>query len=342
MPAAQPVQTEPSLGVAQALQRMAGRRAVLVGDLMLDAYLYGQTQRVSREAPVLVVRQERVEYRLGGGANTAANLRALGLHTAVVGIVGRDAAGTRLQQMLVAQQADTSEVLALERATPVKTRILAGAFGTSRQQVLRLDSEPDTPVPDAVLEQLAEALQRQTATADVVVVSDYGAGTLGAPVVAVLHALVQRGVPVCVDSRYDLPRFVGMTAVTPNVPEAEDLVGFALGDRGAVARAGETLLQRLGCQAALVTQGQRGMTLFQPGVPAVHADVVGPAEVTDVTGAGDAVVATLGAAFAAGLDVVQGMRLANCAAGVVVTKMGTACALPHEIVAAAELGRVEL
>lgn len=321
---------------------MHGRRALLVGDFMLDAYLYGETQRVSREAPVLVVRQERVEHRLGGAANTAANLRALGVETILVGVRGEDAAGLRLKRMLEDCGADTTALLADARATPVKTRILAGAFGTSRQQVLRLDSEPEGTLPLALAKQLAESLVAAAPHADVIVVSDYGAGTVTGPVRTALDSLRAQGHRICVDSRYDLQRYSGMAAITPNIPEAEGVVGFMLHDQGAVERAGPMLLDQLQCDAALVTQGQRGMTLFRRGHAAVHTPVVGPAEVTDVTGAGDSVIATLAASLAAGLDLVTGMHLANCAAGVVVTKMGTVTAAPEDIMAAARASGLEL
>lgn len=321
---------------------MRGCRALLVGDFMLDAYLYGETQRVSREAPVLVVRQERIEHRLGGAANTAANLRALGLETVLVGVRGDDAAGLRLQTMLEALDIDTTALLTDARATPVKTRILAGAFGTSRQQVLRLDSGPEGALSQAIDAQLAQALVAAAPKADVIVVSDYGAGTLSGPVRQALDTLCAQGHRICVDSRYDLHGYSGVAAITPNIPEAEGVVGFALHDQSAVERAGPMLLEQLQCEAALVTQGQRGMTLFRRGYTPVHTSVVGPAEVTDVTGAGDSVIATLAASLAANLDLVTGMHLANCAAGVVVTKMGTVSAAPKDIVAAAKASRLEL
>jgi rfaE bifunctional protein kinase chain/domain len=190
-------------------------------------------------------------------------------------------------------------------------------------------------LPDALATRLAEALKKAAGQADVIVVSDYGAGTLTGPVRQALDDLRAQGHRICVDSRYDLQHYNGMAAITPNIPEAEGVVGFGLHDQKAVERAGPLLLEQLRCDAALITQGQRGMTLFRRGHPALHTPVVGPAEVTDVTGAGDSVIATLAASLAADLDLVTGMHLANCAAGVVVSKMGAVCAMPEEIVAAA-------
>ncbi len=218
---------------------------------------------------------------------------------------------------------------------PVKTRVLAGAFGTSRQQVLRIDEEPSGEMPASLMDAIAQDLLDRGRGADVAVVSDYGYG-IGAPALAeAARELARRGTPVCVDSRYELAAFAGVTAVTPNVPEAEGLAGHPITDRASVERAGRRIVEKLGVGACLLTQGRGGMTLFRPSVDAAHVDIVGEEEVTDVTGAGDTVIATFAAGLAAGLGMENGMRLANVAAGVVVTKAGAATASPDEIVAAA-------
>lgn len=328
--------------VQRALAAMAARRALLVGDLMLDAYLYGETVRVSREAPVLVVRKERTEARLGGAANTAANLQALGVQTEVVGVAGQDEAGQQLVHMLRAGGSGVAGVQRPARTTPVKTRVLAGAVGTSKQQVLRLDDEPQAPLDAAVHAALAAEVAHRAAGVDVVVVSDYGGGALSDGLVRVLQELVRSGMPVCVDSRYQLRRFAGMTALTPNLPEAEAAVGFCIDGPADLLRAGEQLRRGLECEALLITQGQGGMTLFENGQASRHVGIVGAKEVTDVTGAGDTVIATLSAALAAGIGVYNGMLLANCAAGVVVGKTGAACASPAEIATAAKRGALEM
>ncbi len=317
--------------VRAALDAMRGRRAILVGDLVLDSYVYGETVRVSREAPVLVVRKERVEHRLGGGANTAANLATLGCATTVLGLIGDDDGGVRLRNMLRAVGADVSQLRPVPRTTPVKTRVLAGAFGTSRQQVLRIDEEPDGQAPAALVADLAADLERAAKDAELVVVSDYGLGLSSPALIEAARGLAARGVPVCVDSRYELSMWKGVTAVTPNAPETEGVVGYAVTSRQAVERAGADILKTLDCKACLVTQGRGGMTLFEPGERPRHVDIVGEDEVTDVTGAGDTVIATFGASLAAGLGMENGMRLANVAAGIVVGKLGTAAAAPDEI-----------
>lgn len=328
--------------VSEALAALRGKRAVLVGDLVLDSYVYGETVRVSREAPVLVVRKERTTHRLGGAANTAANLAALGLSTTMVSALGSDDAGATQRAMLKAVEVGTDAIVVSDVATPVKTRILAGAFGTSRQQVLRIDDEPERPIGAAVQEKIADNLRRHAAHADVIVVSDYGMGVVTGAVAQAVRDLIGKGATVCVDSRYQAAAFAGATAMCPNVPEAEALAGFPLSNKDAINRAGAEILNRLRCKAVLLTQGRGGMSLYRAGMATAHVDIVGEGEVTDVTGAGDTVTATFSAALAGGIGMTNGMKLANVAAGIVVTRLGTATARPAEISDAAERAGVEL
>lgn len=328
--------------VQRALELMQGRRVLLVGDLMLDVYLYGETQRVSREAPVLVVRKERQEYRLGGAANVAANFAALGVETELIGVLAEDDAGLRLRQMLADTGADISWLRRGGWTTPSKTRVLAGAFGTARQQVLRVDEQEAGRLPEDLAEDLAKDLRVQATDADLVVISDYGIGVVNDRVAAAAREVATNGTPVFVDSRHRLAAFAGVTVVKPNAPEAAELVGFALADDDAVRRAGSEVLERLGCEACLLTLGRGGMTLFERDGEPCSVDIVGDEEVTDVTGAGDTVTATFCAALAAGLGRANAMRLANCAAGVVVMKTGTGVASPDEIIELAGRGDVEL
>ena len=188
----------------------------------------------------------------------------------------------------------------------------------------------------AVQAKVAENLRREAARADVVVVSDYGMGTVTGAVVDAIRELINRGAVVCVDSRYQASAFAGATAILPNVPEAEALAGFPLVSKDAIDRAGSEILKKLECKAVLLTQGRGGMSLFRSGLPTAHVDIVGSEEVTDVTGAGDTVTATFSAALASGIGMTNGMKLANVAAGIVVTRLGTATASPEEITAAAE------
>jgi rfaE bifunctional protein kinase chain/domain len=324
------------ISVAHALEKIRHRKALLLGDMLLDAYVYGETVRVSREAPVLIVRKEKTEYKLGGAANTAANLLALGMQVHVVGAVGGDAHGHHITRLLQGAAAHTQHIITTEHATAVKTRILAGAFGTSRQQVLRLDEEPETPLSPTTLADMAQEVENLASQVDVVVVSDYANRCVSGPVVEAVRNIARKGVLVCVDSRFKWDAFTGVTAITPNIPEAESAVGFAITQQEAVEHAGRILLERLQCASCLLTQGKHGMTLLRAHHSPFHTDAAGVQDVTDVTGAGDTVIATFSAALASGLSMENATLLANCAAGIVVTKMGTATASPSEIVAAAE------
>jgi rfaE bifunctional protein kinase chain/domain len=334
--------TPPQTPLVSALAAMRGRRVLLVGDPVLDIYLWGETVRVSREAPVVVVRQERREQRLGAAANTAANLAALGVETVMVGSVGQDSAGRELGRMLGALGVDTGAWVPHHCATPSKTRVLAGAPGTMRQQMIRIDDEPTEPLGDEIDRAVAEAVRERAKHTDAIAVSDYGLGTVGPATLAVIRTLAASGLCVCVDSRERLSEFTGVTAVKPNLPEAEALLGTRLHKPEAVAQAGELIRARLECEACLLTQGRGGMTLTVRERPPVHLAKVGADEVTDVTGAGDTVLAVFTAGLAAGLGFHNAMCLANCAAGVVVTKVGTAVATPDEIALACALGGVEL
>ena len=326
--------------LANALKAFSGCKVLVVGDVILDAYVYGETVRVSREAPVLVVRKESEEYRLGGAANTAINLVELGAEGEVLTAVGPDDGARILKDMLGAVGVGTNAIIEAETSTPVKTRVLAGAVGTTRQQVLRLDDEPTALKADASA-RLAALLREHAKEAKAVVVSDYGLGTVGDEVIAAARELAADGTIVCVDSRYGLDRFSGVTAVTPNQPEAEAVVGFRIDSEDDTERAGTMLREKLGSQAVLLTLGRRGMTLFGDGESS-HVDIVGEEEVTDVTGAGDTVMATFSLSLAAGLGMENGMRLANCAAGVVVTKTGAATCSPEELQRAALGASMEL
>lgn len=328
--------------IQKAIASFQGRTAVLVGDFLLDTYIFGKTARVSREAPVLVVKKERVEHRLGGAANAAANLAALGVQTKVIGVLGNDAAGKQLLNMLKLAHVDTSCMQHEGRPTPEKIRILAGAVGTSKQQVLRLDEEPPQAIETEVAGAIMKHLHAEAAHADVVVVSDYGAGVLSNPVIEAIKQVSKSNVPVCVDSRFQLPCFEGVTAVTPNVPEAEAIVGFPIENDENVARAGNCLLQRLQCQACLLTQGRNGMSLFQQEKTPCHVGILGEDEVTDVTGAGDTVMATFAACVAGGLSFSKAMQLANAAAGLAVMRAGTATVSCDELVQAATQSHIEL
>jgi rfaE bifunctional protein kinase chain/domain len=311
--------------LAAVLERFPRAEVLVAGDLVADEYVLGETERISREAPVLIVRYESSELRPGCAGNAALNLASLGVKVRAIGAVGADTLGDGLLEALARGGVDVGAVQRVKgRATESKTRILAGGRSTRRQQMLRVDRAPEGPLPDAVAARLSAAVERLGRRAGAVLASDYGSGTLTPQAIDALRRLRRGGVPVCVDSRYRLVDFAGLTMVKPNEPELEAACGTSVKAPGALERAARQLLRRLGCAQLLVTRGRNGMSLFQPGQPPLHVPAHGSAEAVDVTGAGDAVAASYAAALAAGADAPAAARIANVAGALVVRKPGTA------------------
>jgi D-beta-D-heptose 7-phosphate kinase/D-beta-D-heptose 1-phosphate adenosyltransferase len=312
---------------------MRHRRVLVVGDVMLDEFLWGRVSRISPEAPVPVVRVERESFHVGGAGNVAANVRGLGGEAVLVGVLGADAAGARVGEAVA--QAGIEARLAADRARPttVKTRIVA-----HHQQVVRADREDGADVAGEAAAAIAGALRGELPRCGAVVVSDYQKGVVTPALLrALLPAARRRRVPVLVDPKvrhFALYRGVGL--VTPNQLEAEEATGVRIADERSAEEAGRAILRMLRCRAALVTRGEHGMSLFERGRPPLHV-AAAAREVFDVTGAGDTVIATMALAAAAGATLAEAAVLANAAAGVVVGKIGTAQASPDELLAA--LGR---
>lgn len=310
---------------------------LVVGDIVLDEYVYGEAQRVSREAPVVIVNYERTDRRPGGAANVAANAAAWTKQVKIVGAVGRDESGRRVRTLL--QQAGVRVVHEASRSvdTEVKTRVMVGSRGTSRQQVVRVDRAHQTPLPVALRRALATAVTREARNADVVLVSDYGGGVCDAEV---REALTKVKVPVVVDSRYSLRSFVGAYACKPNEPELEAIVGRPIVTDFDLREALIRTQSWLGCEVVVATRGNRGMAFFERASRAfTRIAAHGTAEAVDVTGAGDTVLAMLGLGIGARQSVPDVARLANIAASIVVQRRGAATATPAEVRSAARLPR---
>jgi D-glycero-beta-D-manno-heptose-7-phosphate kinase len=311
----------------------ASKNVVVVGDLIADEYLYGKPSRISREAPVLILRFTNREVRLGGAANAAHNVQALGAIALPVGVLGHDSAGSEVRRLFAEKGISTEGVVGAEgRLTPVKTRIMAGGYESTRQQVVRLDREPELAIADPVEDALVAALKTAGRSAEAFLVSDYGYGTVTPRVFdTVLEAARARGAVVTVDSRYDLPRFKGATAAAPNEPEVEALAGVELGDERALEKAGRAVLERLESRYLLVTRGSRGMALFEREGPVTFMPIHGSDQIADVTGAGDTVISAFTVALATGAGAGEAAWLANVAGGVVVMKRGTATVSAAEL-----------
>ncbi|MDP1571060.1 MAG: PfkB family carbohydrate kinase [Vicinamibacterales bacterium] len=308
-------------------------RVVVLGDLIADEFVYGRVARVSREAPVLILEYDSTAILPGGAGNAASNVAALGGQVGLVALAGRDEPGRRLMASLPPRIGRQGIVRPAGYRTPVKTRILAGGVHSAKQQVVRIDRGPSGPITDQQRAAIVRAATRATRQADAVLISDYGSGLVDPRMVAALaRPLHARGIPVLVDSRYQLLKFSRLTACTPNESEVEQVLGVSIGDRPRVLeRAGRAVLEKTRMEAVLVTRGSRGMALFEPGKPTVHIPIYGPDEVTDVTGAGDTVMAVMTLALGAGATFEEAARLANYAGGLVVMKRGTATVSVREL-----------
>ena len=334
----------PLPGEAELKQRLLGlvdgfssRRVLVVGDLIADEFIYGEVTRVSREAPVLILKYDATAIVGGGAGNAANNIAALGGQARLAGIVGADPEGRRLVASFQRGVERTHIVRSRAYRTPVKTRILAGGVHAARQQIVRIDRESGWPLDGAVSAALARKIEPAVDGCDAVLLSDYGSGLVTPPVaVAVRRAVARRArrrpIPILVDSRYRLLDYRGLTMCSPNESEVEQILGIRIDDDlGALERAGRALLKRTTMEAVLVTRGSRGMALFQPKQPTVHVPIFGSDEVADVTGAGDTVIATTALALAAGASFYEATRLANYAGGLVVMKRGTATVSAGEL-----------
>jgi len=320
-------------GSLASIEKFASRTIVVIGDLITDEYLFGKPVRISREAPVLILSFSEREVLLGGAANAANNVHALGARVLPIGVIGSDAAGDELMTLFrVAGISADGIVTEHGRTTPVKTRIMAGGYQATRQQVVRLDREPAGEPQPVTEDALLARLTALTARVDAIVISDYGYGTVTPRIFDEVKAIARRtGAVVSVDSRYQLPRFTGVTAATPNEAELEQLTGVVVDDERAVEKAGRQLLERLDARIVLVTRGSRGMALFERDGASSFIPIHGTDEIADVTGAGDTVISTFSLVLASGGTPLEAASLANVAGGVVVMKRGTATVSPTEL-----------
>ena len=325
--------------LAEVVERFAGKRIVLFGDFVADEFQFGDISRVSREAPVLILRHRETRVVPGGGANAANNLAALGAKVSPVTVVGDDAVGAALVQQFHDSGIDTSGIVRAKNwNTPTKTRFLAGWAHTTAQQVLRVDREPGCAPPDATLARVAAKLQSKLTKADALAVSDYGFGAASSASVGKAVRAMKRKIPVALDARYQLDAYVGsgVTAATPNEAELEALHDTAIGRNVAeLEKRGLVTLKKMGLQSLLVTRGKDGMALFEKaGKKVSHIPVHGSDQAVDVTGAGDTVLAAYTLALACGADAFEAAHIANIAGGLVVMKRGTAVVTRGELLAA--------
>ncbi len=305
-------------------------RVAVVGDLVVDHYLYARPQRLSREAPVMVLRHEREDQGAGGAANVARNLRALGAEVCIFGAAGMDSAGRDLLELLKGHRIDVAGIEMLPGwTTPMKTRILAAEARRSLQQVLRIDREPAAPADSATRQRVAQRVRALSGKIDALLVADYEYGMVCKDVAAAVRELAASGTLVVLDPRDHLDAFRGVSALTPNMSELARFTGASpesLDEHSRLREVALGFLERVQSRWLLVTRGNRGMALFGEGIDPKGVTVAasGTGEVTDVCGAGDTAAAVFALALASGQAPTEAMVLANAASGVVVMEHGAA------------------
>ena len=314
--------------VEEILNQFSGKTILIVGDVMLDEFIWGKVTRISPEAPVPIVEVLNETYRLGGAANVAANIRELGGKPIPIGVLGKDETGNRVLDLLKELGIEGFAVARDDRPTTLKTRIIAHS-----QQIVRADWESRQPLSPQLNLALSTAFFRYLPQASAVIVSDYDKGVVNRELLStILPKAKTAGVPVFLDPKvHHADYYKPITMITPNQREAELLTGMAIPDQGALEDAGQKLLEKFECEYALITCGEEGMALFDHSVS--HHLPTFAREVFDVTGAGDTVIATLALGRAAGATMEEAATLANHAAGIAVGKVGTATVTCEELLA---------
>ena len=319
------------------IEQFSRQTILVLGDFVADEFVFGEISRVSREAPVLILRRREMRTLPGGGANALNNLVDLGAHVYPLAALGDDAAGDALTEYFRKKKVyDAGFVRKSGWTTPAKTRFLAGWPHTAQQQVLRVDREPDG-LPDSAMEELVRRARERIADVSAVLISDYGYGSATPEIVAQIRGRKRWARPVTLDSRYRLHEYAGLelTAATPNEAEIENAHNAQIsGDASRLDFFARKTMARLNLSALVATRGRHGMTVFERGRAPQPLGVFGSDQAVDVTGAGDTVIAAFTLSLAAGGTVLQAARIANYAGGIVVMKRGTATVTREELAAA--------
>jgi rfaE bifunctional protein kinase chain/domain len=324
--------------LAECVEKFSAKTIVLLADFVADEFRYGEISRVSREAPVLILKHRETQLVPGGGANAANNFASLGARVLLVTAVGDDAAGEALTHHFRQIRVDAGGILRVKGwTTPTKTRFLAGWAHTVAQQVLRVDYEPQSPLPEVVRHKIQQKLSTSLRRADALAISDYGFGVATPELIKQATSKRKRVMPITVDARYQFHRYAnsGVTSATPNEAELEAEHGTAIGSNlEELARAGRATFSAMKLQSLLVTRGRHGAALFESEDRLTHIPVHGGDQVVDVTGAGDTVLAAYTLALACEASPLEAAHIANIAGGLVVMKRGTATVSRQELLEA--------
>jgi rfaE bifunctional protein kinase chain/domain len=326
------------LALAECVEQFSSKTVVLLGDFVADEFQFGEISRVSREAPVLILKHRETELVPGGGANAANNLASLGARVLPVTAVGMDKAGDALVSHFRRMRVEVSGITRVKGwTTPTKSRFLAGWAHTVAQQVLRVDYEPQIPLPDAIRKKLSQHLSMKLRKAHALAISDYGFGVASPEIVQQATAKHKKALPITLDARYQLHRYAkaGITSATPNEAELEAQHDTTIGQNvEELMRVGRATLSTMKLEALLVTRGRHGAALFEPGDRLAQIPVHGSDQAVDVTGAGDTVLAAYTLALACGASTLEAAHIANIAGGLVVMKRGTATVSREELLEA--------
>ena len=329
--------SKPSDRLVKIIEQFPKLSITVLGDLIADEFIYGEISRVSREAPVLILRHRERSVVPGGAGNAIYNLADLGVTVLPVGVIGDDEVGRLLLRSFRQKHISVSGIRTIRgRGTVTKTRVLAGMTHSPRQQVIRVDREPDTGLENQVARELVFQTRGYVRASDALLISDYGYGAATPEIFESIRSRVHHsGIPVTLDSRYRTLAYNGVTAATPNESELEEALRTRIGtDNDRLMATGKAVMQKMKLQSLLVTRGRHGMVVFSRSAKPVQIPIYGSDEVADVTGAGDTVIATYTAALAAGADAEAAARLANYAGGIVVMKRGTATVTRAELLRA--------
>lgn len=310
------------------------KKIAVWGDLILDEYIFGNTRRISREAPVLILTYKNRELSLGGAGNSVFNLKALGADPLPLSVIGPDQPGKKIRQILK-QKAISTEYLHVERSysTPIKTRILAGEETTRKQQILRIDQEEKVPDSNELKGKIVKSLTNVQNHTSALLISDYNYFTVKEDIFnQILSDFKKANIPVTLDSRFRLLNFKHVTALTPNEPEVEGALRVeTIENEQLFKQAGRLLLKKTCALALLITRGSRGMVLFEKNKSPFSIPIHGTTDIVDVTGAGDTVISVFTLALACGATFREAAMLANYAGGIVVMKKGTAALTAQEL-----------
>ncbi len=311
-------------------QKFAEKTVVIIGDLVADQNLNGTIARVSREAPVFILRHDDTATTPGAAANAAANVASLGGTPLLVGVTGNDANGDLLRDAIIAAGIEPNHIISDDSVTTTtKVRVLAGQSHAVRQQVIRIDYENKAEFTDNMRGRITDALKLACENADAIIVSDYSYGVIETSTFEAARAIaLRKKIPLLIDSRFSLSKYSGATAATPNQDEVEQILGKHFSEADCFR-----LREELGYEALLVTNGNRGMQVFESEGVSTQIDAVGSPQPVDVTGAGDTVIAAFALGLASGMDFVSAARIANHAGGLVVMKKGTATITTEELIA---------